>query len=373
MRIGFDAKRAFYNRSGLGNYSRDIIKSLHQYFPDNDYHLYTPSLKKSISFIDSERIKICTPAIKSGKILGGYWRSVLLRYRLQKDKIDLYHGLSNELPFKIHKSKVKSIVTIHDLIFMRYPQWYKTIDRKIYETKFRYSSRLADRIIAVSKQTKSDLIQYFNIDEEKIRVINQGCNELFTNILTNDQKFPVMKKYDLPREYILYVGTIEERKNLLQIVKAIHQYKIDIPLIAIGKSTKYTDQVNEYVRRHQLKNIRILHNILMDDLPAIYQNARLFIYPSIFEGFGIPILEALWSKVPVITAKGGCFDEVGGPSTLYVDPLNVDELGEAIIRVLSDKNLSNTMVENGYVHAQKFSNMIIAQQVMDLYQEVVNE
>jgi glycosyltransferase involved in cell wall biosynthesis len=373
MRIGFDAKRAFYNRSGLGNYSRDIIKSLVQSFPDNDYYLYTPSLEKSISFINSETVNICEPKFPGGKFLKSFWRSFLLKQRLQNDKIDLYHGLSNELPDNIQNSKVKSIVTIHDLIFMRYPQWYKLIDRKIYEKKFRYSSLHADKVITVSNQTKSDLVSFFGINENKIQVIYQGCNELFTKLLTREEKSPVIKKYNLPDEYILYVGTIEERKNLLQILKAIHNNKIVIPLVAIGRPTKYLDQVKEYIQKYHLKNITILHDVAMYELPSIYQNASLFVYPSIFEGFGIPVLEALWSKVPVITSKGGCFDEVGGKSTQYIDPLNTDELGETITKVLSDKNLISTMTERGYKHAQKFSNPTIAQEMMKLYSEVVND
>jgi glycosyltransferase involved in cell wall biosynthesis len=373
MRIGFDAKRSFYNRSGLGNYSRDIIISMFQNFPANEYFLYTPSVKKSISFLSSEKANICLPKIGGGKLYNGFWRSFLLKKRLQKDHIDVYHGLSNELPQNIQNSKVKSIVTIHDLIFMRYPQWYKLIDRKIYEKKFRYGSRVADKIITVSNQTKSDLINYFNIDENKIKVIYQGCNELFTHILTSDQKNLVMKRFNLPSEYLLYVGTIEERKNLLQIIKTIHQYNIDFPLIVVGRPTHYIDKVNEYIQKHRLNNIVFLHNVTLNDLPAIYQNASMFIYPSIFEGFGIPILEALWSKVPVITSKGGCFDEVGGSSTLYVDPMSVDELGHTLVRALSDKGLTNGMIEAGYLHAQKFLNQVITGQIMELYNKVVYE
>jgi glycosyltransferase involved in cell wall biosynthesis len=373
MRIGFDAKRAYYNRSGLGNYSRDIIKSVLHSFPGNEYFLYTPSIKNPILFLNTESVKVCSPSNSKNKIVNSFWRSFLLKNRLQKDKIDLYHGLSNELPLNIHKSKVKSIVTIHDLIFMRYPQWYNLIDRKIYERKFRYRSQVADRIITVSNQTKSDLINFFGTDEEKIKVIYQGCNESFTKRSGAEEKTLVTLKYNLPEEYLLYVGTIEERKNLLQIIKAIHQHKIDITLVVIGRLTKYLDSIKEYIKKYQLKNIIFLQNVNMEELAAIYQNAALFIYPSIFEGFGIPILEALWSKVPVITSKGGCFEEVGGASSIYIDPLNVDEIANAIVNVLSDKTLSLLMSEKGYLHAQKFSNQVIARQVMELYNEVVNE
>jgi glycosyltransferase involved in cell wall biosynthesis len=373
MRIGFDAKRAFNNRSGLGNYSRDIISSMLQNFPEHNYLLYTPSVKKSISFLNTGDAQICMPEFNGGKLYNSLWRSYLLKNRLHKDKVDLYHGLSNELPQNIHKSPIKSVVTIHDLIFMRFPQWYKRIDRKIYEKKFRYSSEVANSVVTVSNQTKSDLVHFFGTDEKKINVIYQGCNELYTRALTEDQKLPVIKKFSLPSEYILYVGTIEERKNLLQIVKAIHQFKIDIPLVVVGRPTQYKEKVIEYFQKNKLNNILFLQNVDINELPAIYQSASIFVYPSIFEGFGIPILEALWSNIPVITSKGGCFDEVGGPSTIYVDPQEVDELGNAIIRVLSDKAMAKVMVENGYLHAQKFSNGLISEQLMELYIKIANE
>ena len=370
MKIGFDAKRAFYNYSGLGNYSRNVIKSLHQSFPHNEYHLYTPSLKNAISFIENSNIFIHTPSKTPGQILKSYWRSFILKNELIKDNIELYHGLSNELPSNISESRIKTIVTIHDLIFIRYPELYKPIDREIYTRKFKYASKVANKVIAVSTQTKKDLIDFFNIREEKIEVIYQGCDEIFKQEFSQSEKEKITKKYNLPSEYILYVGTIEERKNLLTIVKALHQGNIDIPLIIIGKTTKYLKQVVNYICSNMVENTIFLKAIPLEDLPVIYQSARLFIYPSVFEGFGIPILEALQSNTPVITSKGGCFEEVGGKYSIYVDPMNVDEMIEAIKKVLSDKNLQNKMKSEGYKHAQQFSNSLIAEKIMALYKSI---
>lgn len=371
MKIGFDAKRAFYNYSGLGNYSRNVIKSLQQSFPKNEYHLYTPSLKNAISFIENDNVYIHTPSKTSGQILKSYWRSFMLKNELINDNIDLYHGLSNELPSNISESKFKSVVTIHDLIFIRYPDLYKPIDREIYTRKFKYAGKTANKIIAVSTQTKNDLINFFNINEDKIEVIYQGCDELFKQEISLLEKERIIKKYNLPSEYILYVGTIEERKNLLTIVKALHQGNIDIPLIIIGKTTKYLKQVVNYICSNMLENTIFLKAIPLEDLPAIYQLANLFIYPSVFEGFGIPILEALQSNVPVITSKGGCFEEVGGKHTIYVNPMDVDDMIEAIKKVLSDKTLQNKMKIEGLKHAQQFSNSLIAEKIMALYKSLL--
>ncbi|MGD2036012.1 MAG: glycosyltransferase family 1 protein [Bacteroidales bacterium] len=372
MRIGFDAKRAFYNRSGLGNYSRDMIRSLHRFYPDNDYLLYTPKIKNSIRFIDETKVRIIFPEKANNRISQSYWRSYRLPDRILKDQVDIYHGLSNELPKKLHETGVKSVVTIHDLIFIRHPEWYPFIDRMIYKKKFLYSSRIADVIVAISQQTKNDLVEFFHMDEKKIEVIYQGCNDLFKHALNDAEKQKVKEKWKLPEEYILYVGTIEKRKNLLSIVKAMHQGRISIPLVVVGKQTDYYKRVKTYIDKHLIKNIHFLKEVSAHDLPGIYQMASLFVYPSVFEGFGIPILEALYSRVPVITSKGGCFSEAGGDSSLYVNPVDTDEMIHTIQRVLDDKELRERMSVNGYEHALQFANEHVAEKYMELYDRLLN-
>lgn len=373
MRIGFDAKRAFFNRSGLGNYSRDLILALHRYYPENEYYIYTPSLKNHISFIDPDTVQVETPPGQLGKLGQAYWRSFRLARRAKIDGIEIFHGLSNELPRHIKRTGIKSVVTIHDLIFMHHPEWYKSIDVAIYKRKFRDSSRQADRIIAVSEQTKKDLIVFFDIEESKIEIIYQGCNEVFTKVLGEAEKRKVKEKWALPDEYLLYVGTIEERKNLLTILKAISSMNIDIPLVVVGKKTKYYRQIVKYMDQHKLKNIMFLKEVSVHDLPGIYQMANVFIYPSVFEGFGIPILEALYSKVPVITSKGGCFAEAGGPKSVYIDPGNTEELGDAILQILRHSELQQKMKSDGYKHALQFSSEVTAHRIIDLYNRLLNE
>ena len=265
------------------------------------------------------------------------------------------------------------MVTIHDLIFMRYPEWYRPVDRVIYRNKFRYSSRIANRVIAVSQQTREDLVNFFGIEREKIHVIYQGCNESFAKRLNDTQKRQVRLKWNLPEHYLLYVGTIEKRKNLLNLIRAIHQHGIDMPLVVVGKPTKYMKDIRDYIEIHQLKNVFFLNEIPVEDLPGIYQMASMFIYPSVFEGFGIPILEALVSGIPVITSKNGCFHEVGGNSTLYIDPSDTEELGTELKRLLSDRALQNKMIADGLRHSEQFTNDTIARQVMDLYLDLLNE
>jgi glycosyltransferase involved in cell wall biosynthesis len=368
MNIGFDAKRAFYNRSGLGNYSRSTINLLQKYFPKNEYFLYTPSTENAISFPLSENTKIVTPSGIFNRFMKTYWRSFKLAGNIKKDKLDIYHGLSNEVPQNAHKTGAKIFTTIHDLIFFRYPELYNTIDRRIYYQKFKYSAQISDKVIAISEQTKTDIIHFLNIDEKKIDVIYQGCNPIFYKEVSTERKIEVAQKYKLPKQYILNVGTVEKRKNILAAVRALHQEKIDMPLIIVGGRTAYQDDIENYVAEYGMQNqVFIYNNVPFDDLPVLYQLSELFIYPSLFEGFGIPILEALNSKIPLITTRGGCFSEAGGLHSMYVKPDNIDEIGAAILKTLSDTQLRKTMIEEGFQYAQLFNEDKIADNLMNVY------
>ena len=368
MKIGLDAKRAFFNKSGLGNYSRNVIRLLSEFYPNNEYILYTPSTKDAIDFERSGNISISTPATITSSISKSYWRSFQLTKQLQNENIEVYHGLSNELPNKINDTNIKSIITVHDLIFMRFPELYKHVDRNIYIKKVKTGCQSADKIIAISNQTKNDLVDFLNIEEEKIEVVYQGCNPIFYNKVDDIKKSEIKKKLSLPNNYILYVGTIEKRKNLLNIVKAIKEFNIDIELVAVGKKTDYYNEIANYISKNNLKDkIHFYHSIESIDLPAIYQMAELFVYPSIFEGFGIPIIEAINSKIPVITSQGSCFSEAGGESTIYIDPNNIEEIARSIIKVLSNNSLKDKMIENGIAFAQKFTDKKIAKDLMKIY------
>ena len=371
MRIGFDAKRAYFNYSGLGNYSRNTIRYLSHQYPDNEFYLYIPGIKNQIPNGSFKNHTLVYPRTWKERKFSSLWRSYWLGKQLVRDGIGLFHGLSNEIPFDIKRNPVPSVVTIHDLIFLRFPDWYKPIDRIIYHRKVKFSCTHADRVIAISQQTRTDIMEYLKTPEEKIDVVYQGCDPDFFQSRNKEEKQKLSEKYRLPASYLLYVGTIEPRKNLLQVIKARHQGKIDIPLVVVGRPTPYIRQINEYIAEHSLENIIFLQDVPNTDLPGIYQMADLFIYPSRFEGFGIPILEALSSRTPVITSSGSCFDEAGGKSSKYVDPDNTEELADAIRLVLEDGTLRSEMQERGYEHALNFRENIIANNLMKVYEKVI--
>jgi glycosyltransferase involved in cell wall biosynthesis len=370
LRIGFDAKRFFFNRSGLGNYSRNLVKALAASYPENQYVLFTPS-DKEIGTNDCFEFEVVTPGNGLYRTLSSLWRTRFICSSIKKSRVELYHGLSHELPIGINRTGVKSVLTVHDLIFIRFPEFYKKIDAYIYRKKLEYACRVATHIVAISEQTRQDLVTYLKIDPQKISVIYQGCNPVFWQDYSAESLQVVRAKYNLPDRYILSVGTIEERKNLLSVIKAMHQANIGIPLVAVGRKTNYYhNHVLPYIQQNGLQNIVFIEGIDNVELPAIYRGAECLVYPSLFEGFGIPLVEALVSGVPVITSHDGCFREAAGPGSLYVDPHSPGDIARAISMVLNDPDLKSKMVEAGREYAKRFEASHVAQQYMYLYKSL---
>lgn len=372
LRIGFDAKRAFLNNTGLGNYSRSVITSLASTFPGNEYFLYTPQQvnnSRTASMLNAPGVKVRTPAVP---ILKSLWRSRFVVSTLLKDKIDLYHGLSHEIPVSIQNTSIKTVVTIHDLIFLRYPQYYKAADRKIYEMKFRNACKNADKIIAISEQTKRDIIHYFGTNESKIEVVYQSCDPSFAQNYSPEYLNMIREKYHLPEKFLLNVGTIEDRKNLMLITQSLSEIPEEVKLVVIGKETPYAGKVKKYLSEHELESrVLFLKDIPFGDLPAMYKLAKIFIYPSEFEGFGIPILEALNAGVPVIAATGSCLEEAGGPSSLYVSPTDYKALVAAVNNILQNAELSNNMIAAGKLYAAQFKESAHAENLMRIYKNLL--
>ncbi|MGL5980050.1 MAG: glycosyltransferase family 4 protein [Phocaeicola sp.] len=375
MKIGFDAKRAAQNRTGLGNYSRFVLRILSQNSSVDDFHLYIPDVMRTPFLREIPNIEsfpIHSPATAISRKLKSIWRTWGISTQIKRDKIDLYHGLSNELPLTIQQAGCKSIVTIHDLIFLRFPQYYNWIDRIIYNYKFKKACQLADSIIAVSEFTKQDIIHYYNIPAEKIEVIYQGCDEAFSIVTTEEKRGEVIQKYNLPTRYLLYVGTIEERKNLLLVAKALKELPEKVKVVAVGKRTPYQAEIESYLASNGLTDrVIFLNKVPFDDLPTLYQLAHLFVYPSRIEGFGIPLLEALKSQVPVIGCTGSCLEEAGGADSIYVSPDDHKALATAILQVWEDESLRNNMIAAGNEYATRFSEKKIAGELINLYQRVL--
>jgi glycosyltransferase involved in cell wall biosynthesis len=363
MKIAFDAKRFFHNTSGLGNYSRDLVRILATYFPENEYILLNKNnSERGSDILDFPNVDF----IKTTK--GSLSRQLKMGKDAQHQNADIFHGLSGELPLKWDKSPIKKIVTIHDLIFMRFPQYYSFFDRKIHFWKFKKAADSADKIIAISQQTKQDIIQFLNVPESKIEVIYQGCHKAFKEEQHEEFIQKTKEKYNLPERFILNVGTIEKRKNLLSVVKALKD--TDIPLVVVGKKTKYSKKVERFVRENKIKAY-FLEGVSMNELAIIYKLADIFIYPSLFEGFGIPVIEALFSKTVVITSNTSCLPEAGGPDSVYVDPNNHLDIQAKIKFLWQNESERKRRAEKGFEFVQKFNDQPIAQELIKLYENIL--
>ena len=368
MRIGFDAKRAFLNRSGLGNYSRNTLNALKHYYPINEYILFTPEIKNEL-FNNYKQFETVSPKSSTFKILNSLWRNFSVSRQLKNNKVELFHGLSNELPNGIHKTNIPAVVTIHDLIFIRFPKFYKSIDRKIYFNKVKYACASAQKIIAISEQTKEDIIRYFNVDPEKIEVIYQSVSAVFF-----ERKKPenLLAKYNLHEQFILSVGTHEPRKNQLSILKAVHDKKLDITLVFVGKHTNYTKKLIRFVAINKMeKQVKFLNNVPENDLAGLYEMALISIYNSFFEGFGLPVIEAMASGCPVITSNVSCLPETAGGAALLCAPNDYTELGNQIITLTKNKEFRNKLIQKGTERARLFHPEHYSKKMISLYSEIL--
>ncbi len=369
MKIGFDAKRAFLNSSGLGNYSRNTINALKNYYPQNHYTLFTPEINRAM-FPNYKQFDIISPDSSFSKLFKSLWRSFSLTGQLKKHKIDCFHGLSNELPEGIHKTDVPSAVTIHDLIFMRFPQFYKPIDRKIYYSKVKYACSSASKIIAISNQTKEDLIRYFKLNDDKIETIYQSISLMFYS----PQDIPgLLSKYGIDDDFILAVGALEPRKNQLSILKALNSLKLNIQVVFVGNATEYAFEMLKFISDNKMEDqVKFLNNIPEDDLTGLYKLARLSVYISVFEGFGLPVIESMASGCPVITSDISCLPETAGGAALLCPPENYNELGNQIKTILNNNDLRIELVEKGKQRAKVFHPEHFSKTMISLYTQILS-
>ena len=364
--IGFDAKRIVRNGTGLGSYGRTLVNDLTQTQPSLQLRLYAPDqgrddLRRQVC--EHENICFCYPAKSLMPFSKALWRTRGIISDLQHDGVQVYHGLTGELPVGIRKSGIKSIVPIHDLIFLRHPEYYHWLDTKIYAWKFRQAIREADHIIAISECTKRDIIAYSHIDERRISVIYQSCALKFTAAGEPPQD---------TNRYILSVGSIERRKNILLAVKALQRLPEDLSLVIVGRHTPYTEEVNAYAASHGLSHrVRILHGVSNEELPALYAGAEAFVYPSRYEGFGIPIIEAINCGLPVVACTGSCLEEAGGPDALYVDPDDDEAMAHAISQVLRGAEGREERIRRSRGYIRRFQGNNVAGQVADLYRSLL--
>ncbi len=365
MKIGFDAKRLFLNNTGLGNYSRTLVRNLNEYYPDHQYFLYTPRIVENEStsyFLDKDRF-----ILREAGIWPSYWRRRGMVKDLLSDGIDIYHGLSHEIPSGIKHTGIKTCVSIHDLIFEVYPSQFNFIDRKIYQYKYNRSARSADRVIAISNSTSIDIQEYWGIEDEKIDIVYQSAGPEFFNSPLESNKVG---------SHFLYVGSIIERKRLLDIIKAygmLSREREMPPFKVIGKGKGYYDKCRAEIGRLGLDSkFEFIGQVENARLINFYDNAIALIYPSVYEGFGIPIIEAMLRKVPVICSSISSMPEAGGSDSLYIEPGNLDNIASAMKYCLDNPRDVEFRSEKSYLYAtERFKAERTAHSLISIYRKLI--
>jgi glycosyltransferase involved in cell wall biosynthesis len=358
IKIGFDAKRYFYNQTGLGNYARLLIKGVVADNANFESLLFTPK-KPSDSFLP--KAKIITPYGLINRLFPSLWRSKYMVKDLSKYGLHIFHGTSNELPFNIHQiPHLKTVVTIHDVINLIYPENYKKIDRWVYRQKLEYAVKYADAIVVVSESTKKDLLKFFEVDEKKIHVI--GLSKAPYTEISDPSLVP-----DVP--YMLCVSSLGKRKNIPNLIKAHSQ--LDNPPKLIIAGGKGDDEAQVILAKNENKNCEILLNPTDAHLQSLYKNCLFTVYPSVYEGFGIPILEAFQHGKVVATSNISSMPEVGGNAAEYFNPLDLDSITNALSFLLIPENRKKLAV---YIPNQlaQFESQHLLQAYKEVYQKVLN-
>ena len=365
--VGFDAKRVVRNGTGLGAYGRNLVNDLAALYPHMRLLLYAPDegredLARQVK--SAQNLCMVYPKGAKNALQKAAWRSRGVVKDLLRDGVNVFHGLSGELPKGVKAAGIDTVVTIHDLIFMRHPEFYHWWDALIYRWKFRQTLKEAHRIIAISECTKRDIVKFGHYPEDRISVIYQSCDTRFREPATPEKLREVSERYALPPRFVLNVGTIEARKNVLLAAKALKDVPKEVHLVVLGRPTPYINKVKSWVAHNGLSaRVHFLHNVPNEDLPAIYQQAEVFAYPSRYEGFGIPIIEAIQSGLPVVACTGSCLEEAGGPHNLYVAPNDHKGMAKAINARLKGQAGRDEAISQSMEYVQRFENKNVAEQV----------
>lgn len=371
MVIGFDAKRAFHNRTGLGNFSRWHIELMLKTCAEDKFVLFSPDAGHSDLF-HPEHKNLRNVNFGNG-FLGNYKRVFPGNSMINND-VQVYHGLSNELPFGKSWSKgIKTIVTVHDLIFMKFPDLYDAGSRAIYRMKLRRSVEEADLIHCVSRSTANDLMSYTGVAESRIMVIPLGKG-LVSQLIRNPVK--VRDEGIVPQRnepFLLCVSSTEARKNLLRLVKAFSQSGMQNEwqlIIAGKKGDTSTDLHQEILRTGMTDRIKVIENPESAVLRMLYERASAFIYPSLYEGFGIPVLEALHFRLPVLCSETSSLPEVGGNAAWYFNPGDVEQMSQIIGR-LNDAGALAQLQAHGAHQLEYFNDDRIGDQWKTIYHSMI--
>lgn len=373
MRIAIDYRSALSQRVGVGRYTHNLVRGLSRLDKENDYLLFSFLLKGY-----RKKTLLASPpgpnfTLKSAPIPTKMTRFWANRLSIPVEKLigqcDVVH-FPEPYPFKSRSGRV--IVTVHDVSFALMPQFFTKETRDTFTKQMEIVVRRADEIIAVSEQTKIDLMNIYGLDGGKIHVILHGVEESFEPLDEGKKLEEIRARFGLPDRFVLQVGTLEPRKNHRRLLEAYRlmcmRHGEEYGLVVCGKRGWLYDDLIQAAERPELRDRVVFTDYVEDkELPSIYNLSSAVVYPSLYEGFGLPILEAMACGKPLLTSNRGAMAEVAGDAALLVDPENVEEMAEGLHRLLCDEPLRERLARAGRERAQEFTWERAARATLDVY------
>jgi glycosyltransferase involved in cell wall biosynthesis len=372
MHIAIDVRMG-HTRVGMGVYVRGIVSNLGKIDKENEYFIIlNKGGKDNFVPLQDNFHKIFTNITYSDYLKRDLWEQVYLPNLLNENRIDIYHGTNYSLPLF---AKTKMVLTIFDMISFLSSKWYKSISRYRVQKLLNLSAKRADKIITGSENSKKDIVNILGIPEEKIKVIYIGVDEEY-KIINDQSKLNFVKaKYSISKKFILHVGSMNPRKNIPRLIEAYGKLPMQLlkeyRLVLVGEKGWRSNEILAKIEQLGLKNSVIFTGLVEDDdLPLLMNEASLLAFPSLYEGFGIPPLEAMACGVPVVASNASSIPEVVGDAALLFDPYNVEEMTALICEVLTDEELRDDLVKRGFEHMKHFSWEKAAQETLAVYNEI---
>jgi glycosyltransferase involved in cell wall biosynthesis len=378
MRIGINIDQILYRISGgTGRYSWNLIKSLAEIDNRNSYVLFhSRTHSKNLAVIEElnlgsnfslRQLPFSRPLASSVWSRARFWP---LGFFL--GQLDLVHAPTFAIPAK---GSAKLVVTVHDLAFLKFPEFYTARSLKFHQRSARIAASEADLLIAVSNSTKEDIISLLSVDEKRVKVIYEGV-EIDKSLL--DKKQQVLLGLGVQKPYILFVGTLEPRKNLVRLLQAFAALKrmtdLEHRLVIVGPKGWLYEEVFRELEDKDLKESVLLTDLVSDaELSVIMNQADLFVYPSLYEGFGLPPLEAMACGTPVLTSNLSSLPEVTGDAAILINPYDIDQMASAMINILEDEELKGRLAKKGMQRAAMFSWEKMARETLEAYSGLAQE
>lgn len=371
MKVGFFSDRLNRQRTGIGNYTFNLIKEFSELDKvQNSFFLI--NYEDNELFPNLNKIIVPNPVKNSIKKSFYFWH-LYIQLKLKKSNfgMDIIHSPENATLFM--RICQKKVITVHDITPFLFPESFSPLTLFRYRLLFKRTLKTADKIISDSHSTKKDLMNHFNVPDDKISVVHLGIDEKFRVLDMNDVD-RIRTKYSLNDPFILYVGTLEPRKNISTLIKAFYKIKnknsIHKLVIAGKKGWKYKNVFNIIDELHLQNEIIFVDYVPYEDLPGLYNAADLFVYPSLYEGFGLPPLEAMACGTPVITSNVSSLPEVVGNAAIMFDPHDVEELANSMCAILNNEISKKDLIKNGLEQVKKFSWKRCAEETLQVYYNV---